>query len=117
MKTKTKIKMKKQLIYLLFFLITFFVFFSCKKPPSITKEQVMQERLDDRLQRWKAGVNRNCKKKIMDEAVAIVDSTLLANARFQRDTSDIPFIPERPVKPDFVAPQDSVPVKPILEGN
>ena len=92
-------------------------FYSCKKPPSKTKAQVIQERLDGRLDRWRAGVDRNCKKKVMDTAIAIVDSTLLANARLQRDTSDIPDIPERPVKPDFEAPKDSVPVKPILEGN
>ena len=102
--------------WLLFFAISGFQL-SCKKPPTKTKAQVIQERLDDRLTRWRNGVNRNCKKSVMDAAIAIVDSTLLANARFQRDTSDIPAIPDRPEKPDFVAPKDSIPVKPILEEN
>ena len=76
----------------------------------------MQERLDDRLRRWKEGVDRNCRNKVMEAATAIVDSTLLANARFKRDTSDIPLIPDRPNRPNFIAPSDSTPVKPILNG-
>lgn len=112
-----EIKMKKLLfIFTIIFIVSSF-FFSCKKPPTITKAQVIQERLEGRLERWREGVDRNCNKRVMDAAVAIVDSTLLANARFKRDTSDIPNIPDRPNKPDFVAPKDSVPIKPILEGN
>ncbi len=74
----------------------------------------MQERLDERLKRWREGVNRNCRKKVMDAASVIVDSTMLANARFERDTSDVPDIPGRPDRPDFVPPEDTLPVRPIL---
>ena len=109
--------MKKLLLIFTIIFIGGSFFYCCKKPPTITKAQVMQERLEGRLERWREGVNRNCKKRVMDAAVAIVDSTLLANARLKRDTSDIPNIPHRPNKPDFVAPKDSVPIKPILEGN
>ncbi|MEO1260129.1 MAG: hypothetical protein AAFZ15_15145 [Bacteroidota bacterium] len=107
----------KRLSLLLLFLIAGFIIPSCKKPPSKTKAEVVQERLNDRLKRWKDGVNRNCKKRVMETAVTIVDSTLLANARLKRDTSDIPAIPPRPAKPDFTPPEDSIPVKPILEEN
>ena len=110
-----KINMKR--LPLLLFLIIGFIFPACKKPPSKTKAEVIQERLDDRLERWKAGVNRNCRKKVMETAVNIVDSTFLADARLKRDTSDIPIIPPRPEKPDFTPPEDSIPVKPILEEN
>ncbi len=87
---------------------------ACEKPPSKTKSEVMQERLDGRLDRWRKGVKRVCLKKVLEDAEAIVDSTLLANARFKRDTSDIPIVPERPDRPDFVPPEDSVAVEPIF---
>ena len=104
-------------LFLALFFINGFILSSCKKPPSKSKAQVVKERLEDRLHRWRAGVNRNCRKKVMETAVAIVDSTLLADARLKRDTSDIPNIPPRPEKPDFVPPTDSLPVKPIIEEN
>ena len=116
MKVKMKIKMKKLPLLLLIFMVGFIIP-SCKKPPSKTKAEVIQERLNDRLKRWKDGVNRNCRKKVMETAVNIVDSTLLANAWSKRDTSDIPDIPPRPARPDFIPPEDSIPVKPILEKN
>lgn len=108
--------MKKATYSILFSAILFICFIRCEKPPSKTKAQVMQERLDDRLGRWREGVNRNCRNKVMDAAIAIVDSTLLANARFKRDTSDIPDIPGRPNRPEFIAPNDTIPVKPILQN-
>ena len=77
----------------------------------------MQERLDERLLRWKEGMNRNCRNKVIEAASTIADSTLLANARFQRDTMDFPAVPGRPNRPDFVPPKDTVPVKPIFDKN
>ncbi len=90
---------------------------ACKKPPSKTKEEVMQERLAERMARWREGVNRNCRNKVMETASAIADSTLLSNARFARDTSDLPLIPGRPNRPDFRPPVDTLEVKPILKNN
>lgn len=91
--------------------------FSCEKPPTITKAQVIQNRLNDRLIRWKSGVHRNCRNDVMEAAIAIVDSTFLADARLKRDTSNIPDIPGRPTLPSFTPPSDTTPVKPILSTN
>lgn len=74
----------------------------------------MQERLEERLAQWKAEVVRICAKKIDERAVAIVDSTIIANAKANRDTSGLPFVPGRPVKPDFRPPEDTLAVKPLL---
>ena len=103
-------------IYLLVFLAMATVAWTgcVRKPPSKTKEQVMQEKLAERLQRWYADLEANCNRKVMESAAAIVDSTLLADARFKRDTSDLPSIPGRPEKPAFTPPSDSTPIKPIL---
>ena len=88
---------------------------ACKKPPTKSKSEVIQERLDERLLRWREGMNRNCLQKVMDAASIIADSTLLANARFERDTMDFPAIPGRPNRPDFIPPKDTVAIKPIFD--
>ncbi|HHM21862.1 MAG TPA: hypothetical protein ENJ20_07540 [Bacteroidetes bacterium] len=112
--------MKKNKPYLptttLLCLLLTMAFPACKKPPSKTKAQVIQERLNQRLERWRKGMQRNCKNKIMETASAIADSTLLSNARLQRDTSGIPSIPPRPKLPDFTPPKDTTPVKPIFHN-
>jgi hypothetical protein len=74
----------------------------------------MQERLDERLNQWYAELRKNCRKKVMERAIAIVDSTIIANARLNRDLSGTPLLPSRPQKPDFEAPADSTPVKPLI---
>ena len=107
--------MKNQFTYFLLALFFFIGFFGCKKPPSKSKQEVIQERLDKRLKLWKEGMYRNCRKKAMDASIAIVDSTLLANARLKRDTTDIPSIPLRPDRPEFIPPEDSTPVRQILK--
>jgi hypothetical protein len=87
---------------------------ACAKPGK-TKEQVMQERLAERLDRWKADMSKRCLKEVVEQATAITDSTLIANAKLNRDTSILRLIPDRPARPDYVPPTDSVPVKPVLQ--
>lgn len=95
---------------------TSFLLGSCsKKQPPITKEQVIEEKLQERVERWKADLEKRCLDEAMDRAIAIVDSTIIANARLNRDTAGKPNVPVRPVKPEFVIPKDSTPVKPLLK--
>ena len=102
----------------LFFAALFFLsFFACQKAPTKTKAEVMQERLDNRVRRWYVGMEKNCLKKVVDEATIIVDSTLLADAKFKRDTSDMPEVPGRPERPEFVPPEDTMPVQPLLNDS
>ena len=86
-----------------------------KKPPPVTKEQVIHEKVEERFEHWKIDLGKRCLDQAMDQAIAIVDSTIIANARLNRDTAGKPNIPLRPVKPDFVIPEDSTPVKPLLK--
>jgi hypothetical protein len=89
---------------------------SCKKnPPAKTKEQVMQERFQNRLDQWLADLRKNCEKRVLDRAVAIVDSSLIANARENRDATGI-YLPSRPGEPDIFIPVDSLPVLPLFFG-
>ena len=87
---------------------------ACERPPSKTKAQVMQERLDERLDRWRESLLNRCRQDVLDAATVIVDSTLLANARQNRDVSGLPDIPGRPNRPGFETPKDSTPVAPLL---
>ena len=75
----------------------------------------MQERLAERLDRWKADINKKCREEVEDKAAALTDSIIIANAKLNRDTSIHTLIPGRPTRPDYKPPTDSVPVKPILE--
>ncbi len=86
-----------------------------RKPPSKTREQAIQERLDERLARWEAEMVKGCVKRIEEKAIAIVDSTIIANAKANRDTAGLPYIPSRPEKPDFVPPPDTQEIKPLLQ--
>ncbi len=89
----------------------------CNRQPAKTKEQVMQERLTERLNLWKADMVKKCREDVDDKAAALTDSILITNAKLNRDTSIHMLIPGRPTRPDYQPPVDSVPVKPILEKN
>lgn len=87
----------------------------CQKKPAKTKEEVMQERLTERLDRWKSDMEKKCRNDIEDKATALTDSIVIENAKQNRDTSIFSILPGRPTRPDYKPPTDSVPVKPILK--
>ncbi|MBI5914001.1 MAG: hypothetical protein HY842_01375 [Bacteroidetes bacterium] len=107
--------MKKIDFQMLMFVLVVLVAVGCHHQPAKTKEQVMQERLAERLDRWKADMNKKCRREVEEKAVALTDSIIIANARQNRDTSILSVIPGRPTRPDYRPPTDSVPVKPLLE--
>lgn len=75
----------------------------------------MQERLAERVDRWKADMVKKCRNEVEDKAAVLTDSIVIANAKLNRDTSIHTLIPGRPTRPDYKPPTDSVPVKPILK--
>lgn len=87
----------------------------CHQKPGKTKEQVMQERLTERLEKWKGDMEKKCLQDIEDKATALTDSIVIANAKQNRDTSILSILPGRPARPNYKPPTDSVPVKPILK--
>jgi hypothetical protein len=87
----------------------------CDRKPTKTKEQVMQERLTERLDRWAADVTKKCRKEVETKAIALTDSIVIANAKLNRDTSVHSLIPGRPTRPNYKPPTDSVQVKPFLK--
>jgi hypothetical protein len=86
-----------------------------EQPKGKTKEEVIQEKVTERLSRWERSWRRSCTDKALERAGEIVDSTILARARANRDTSVRSLIPPRPEKPVVEMPLDTVPVEPFLK--
>lgn len=104
----------------LFWRISTLLFFAlcanaCDRPQPKTKAQVVEERLEKRLAEWEKGQLNRCRREVLKTATAIVDSTLLTDARLNRDISGMPHIPGRPRRPGFEAPEDSTPIAPLLQ--
>ena len=106
--------MKKR-AYLLIAILMLLLPTACKRKPTKTKEQVMQERLAERIEHWKSDMVKKCRKEVETKAVALTDSIIIANAKQNRDTSIHSLIPGRPTRPDYQPPTDSVQVKPFLK--
>jgi hypothetical protein len=87
---------------------------SCSKKSSKTKEQVMQELLTEKFHRWKTDKERKCREQVMEKASAIVDSTIIENARQNKDAEGGVALPVRPMKPEIKLPVDSTPVEPLI---
>ncbi len=84
---------------------------ACNPPPAKTKAQVISERIKNRVTKWQANVEAKCTREVMEKATAIVDSTIKANARAQKDTL---FRPIKPGHPDYTIPEDSIPIAPLI---
>lgn len=84
------------------------------RKPTVTKQQVMQEKLNERIALWQAELEGQCQEKVMERAAFIVDSTIIANARLERDSNENFIIPARPEKPEFVIPADTAAIRPLL---
>lgn len=81
------------------------------------RDQMIQQTVEDRIQRYTIEKNNSCREKALKEAGAIVDSILLAEARLKRDTAGRPPIPEKPEIPEIVPVEDSLPVKPFFRDS
>ena len=88
---------------------------SCNPPKGKTKAEVIEERIAYRMGNWTHTYKKQCREDVLEAAAAIVDSTLIVNARRHKDTLDRPFRPSKPDNPNFVAPEDTVPVAPLVD--
>lgn len=88
--------------------------FSCKAPEGKSKQDVMNERLERKLISWKATYAKKCSKDVLEAAAAIVDSTLIANARNSRRKNRPPK-PRKPGQPVVEIPVDTTPIAPLID--
>ncbi len=106
--------MAKQLTYLAGLLVLLLATSCAQRPKGKTKAQVIEEKVTERLARWERAWRRDCFERALERAGQIVDSTILARARANRDTSTRRLIPPRPGKPLVNIPLDTLPVEPFL---
>jgi hypothetical protein len=67
-----------------------------------------------RVQEYIAVLQKNCRDKVLVEAVRVADSVLLVEARLSADTVLKPFKIPRPEKPETQILPDTIPVRPFL---
>lgn len=105
--------------YLLFsvkFFVLVFILLCCSSfQQVVTHEMLVQNKLEEKLDRYKADQLRNCRKKILKEAIAKVDSMLISQAKIQTvDTVAKPPLPIKPIKPVIKRATDTGEIKPVL---
>lgn len=103
--------------YLICLLLGTLLFACSADSESEMREQVIQEKLEERIAKYKSDKRKSCQKKVLQKAGAIADSILLREARLKRDTSDRPGIPDKPEVPEFVPVKDTVPVEPFFRDS
>lgn len=98
-------------------IISSLAFFACiSKAEEQAKEmERLQAEADSRVASYVAIVEKNCREKVLTEAIRIADSILVLEARRSTDTLFKPLKPLRPEKPEIQILQDSTPIKPFLK--
>ena len=95
-----------------------FLFLSCqseKKKP-LTKDEVVAQRIEERVNRWKNSSRAKCTEHVLEAAAAIVDSILIARARLDVDSISKPLKPIKPEMPVIKELKDTLPIAPILDS-
>lgn len=80
-------------------------------------QALMDQELNRKLSDFRANKTKVCAEEALREATRIVDSLLIAEAYYDRDTLSRPLKPDRPDEkaPEIKVP-DTIPLKPLFEG-
>lgn len=82
-----------------------------------TKQQLMDELLAEKLEKYHKVNLRQCEEKVQKRAQAIVDSLLLEVAKVKTvDPFKRPPTPPKPPKPKVKVAKDTTDVKPLFEN-
>lgn len=102
--------------YLLFCGVLFF--FSCQsdKKRVLTKDEIIEQKIDEKVKRWKNSMREKCKENVLEAAATLVDSILIAHARLDVDSIPKPEKPVKPLMPVIQELKDTLPVAPILDS-
>jgi len=92
--------------------------FSCQsnKTKPLTKDEVVAQKIEERVNRWKNSTKNKCTENVLDAAAAIVDSILIARARLDVDSIPKPAKPVKPIMPAIKELKDTLPIAPILDS-
>jgi len=84
--------------------------------PPKSLQQLIDESLQEKLDKYTLAVERKCASTIRKRAEEIVDSLLMQEARVKTvDTFKRPPIPTKPDRPEVKPPKDTTDVKPLFE--
>ena len=94
------------------------LFFSCQseKKKVLTKDEVVIQRIEEKVSRWKNSTRTKCTENVLDAAARIVDSILIARARLDVDSIPKPLKPIKPDMPVIKVLKDTLPIAPILDS-
>ena len=98
--------------------LSIFFLFSCqseKKRP-LTKDEVIAQKIEDKVNRWKESTRNKCTEDVLKAAIVIVDSILIARARLDVDSIPKPEKPIKPIMPTIKKLKDTLPIAPILDS-
>lgn len=81
------------------------------------RKQLIDAEIKKRLNDYRITEIANCQKRALNEASAIVDSILIANAiNVRADNTVKPPKPDKPEKPEILQAKDSLPVEPLFDN-
>ena len=89
---------------------------ACESSTSIDIDQVIEDKVQERLATYRNIVNKKCLTTALSTAGGIADSIILERAKMMRDTSGRPLRPPRPGDPEWQALKDSLPLRPLFDS-
>ncbi len=90
---------------------------ACTAPPPLSKEEVIAEKLREKVAAWETASYRKCRERVLEAASQRVDSILIATARSTKDTLPKPLKPPPPQPPPLPLPFDSLRPEPLLRDS
>lgn len=93
---------------------------ACQDGPDenlLAVEAFVEEKVQERLATYRTILDQQCREAILQEAGAIADSILLAEARLRRDSVNKPPRPAKPEKPELKKLEDSLSLDPLFRDS
>lgn len=82
----------------------------------VTHQMLVDNKLQEKLDRYILDQKKICERKILKEAIEKVDSMMIAQAKMQSvDTVTKPPLPIKPIKPVVKQPTETGEIKPVLD--
>ncbi len=75
---------------------------------------LVKERVQEKMRKYKINHEKNCLRRVLEEASRRADSLMMEYARAKLDTAGIPHLPERPAPPAILQPKDTTALQPLF---
>ncbi len=102
--------MKKYLLPLVFLMSVFGLLLA----QEVKLSSAVKKRLDEKLRRYRANHEKQCRERALKEASRLADSLMLEYANTLADTANIPPLPEKPERPPIKPLKDTLGPEPLF---